>query len=1192
MKVKKRLLSVITAVLCILSMVMPVSAADVPRVTFDNSKNTTPDLYITKQVRSADDRYEMPDTEFGFVLKLNGALAREKQYRVFDEDGQEVFNYDDTTGTNVKVPFETTRSGNFTLLGGQTARFEYVGEGVQYEVTEDEAEGWTQVTPAAGVSLKGTVAAEGTTATFVNEYQPSSAAAQTAQLKVVKNISFPAGYELPEAAADDEFSYTLTLAGKPYASQPYTVTDNATGNAVSEGVTDADGRFTLPGNCTATFKEVTTEQDYEITEDPAEGWRVVGSDTRRGAVKAPATTEYYTNVQASFLVSKSVRGGDPADDGFIFTLMDNRSREWAGAQYYLYNADGTLADQTLRATDAKGAFALKSGQAALFVGIPSGTAYQVREDAAAGYIQRVPVNAEGYRDMVVTDSVEELTFVNEKEEDPGRLTVTKRVASTNGDQPLSGDVFNFILTTDDGVPVSGAVYAIAEGSGESTYETGKDGSFSLKANQTARFRDLPEDGYKVKEVLDADGEYANEQSEQTGALGPDGLALVFTNSYTPKVLTDIHIMKTDTEGKALEGAKFALYTNAELEDPIAEETTDNGGEITFTGLKLGTYYLKETEAPEGYLTAEKAMKIELSRVNREEGFKLKVDGQEYGEGGDGAVYFEQDGEDTQTVYLTIENKEKADIRYNFGNSSHPEITLPETDSVEKGTTGFDPADPADHDDYIFDGWYYDPDYEEAYDPDKPIDEDLDLYGKWTRKTVTVTYEWADPEQAPDGQNPPEEEIVYKNEAYTAQGMTTVENWIFKGWYTDKECTSKYVDGTYLQSDLVLYGKWEQTDFVITAANLTAYTGGDSLNGDSFPTARYVVGAAEGIDITEYTFRTADGQEFEVAELGTEMTIPELQENYIYAATDEDLEDDSLAGIYDIEAVNAPVTAVDGEGNEVNVTYVSGQLIVRHVSDEEAALEELHTLTTPVVSTEPSRPVETPTAVIEEGSLIRTNGRDELGLLGTEDEGASIALFHDAILGEADGDTSRSEMLRNRAMELIREGSIDDYNIELVYLDLVNTNDGNVWVSSSKGSTVYLPYPEGTDRNTDFGLIHYKGLHREYGIGRVQDVVTEIAEAELEAVKIEKTDEGIRFFIPESGFSPFGLVWAKDSGDVPVKPGDATTPDDGQIATPTTNQGIVRTGDDTAVWPWVAAAAAAAAVIAAGIAVYRRRRTGR
>lgn len=1228
MKIKKSLLSVITAVLCILSMAMPVSAAGTSRITFNNVKNTNPDLYITKQVRNADDRYEMPDDRFSFVLKLDGNLAAEKEYRVFNEDGQEVFKYADGESTedkSNKERFLTSRSGNFTLLGGQTARFEYVGEGVQYEVTESETKGWTQVTPAAGVSLKGTVAAEGSTATFVNEYQPSVPAAQTAQLKVVKNISFPAGYEMPEAASDAVFSYTVTVAGKAYAGQPYTVTDNTTGSTVSEGVTDADGGFTLPGNCTATFEEVTTEQDYEIRETPADGWRVAGSDTRRGAVKAPATTEYYTNVQASFLVSKSVRGEAPEGESFTFTLLNNRNNVWAGARYYLYNSGGALADQDLRQTGEDGKFTLEPGQAALFVGIPAGTAYHVREDAAAGYIQRVPVTADGYRDKVVTDSVEELTFVNEKEETKGLLTVTKKVDSENGDQPLTSDEFTFTLAKEAGdgtyAPVENAVYAVAEGSSESTYKTDAKGTFTLKANQTARFRDLEKGTYQVTETVAKDGEYTISENDavKEGELGADGLNIEFVNQYRPIVLTDLKIQKTDADGNVLEGAKFGLSMSSQMTDPAYAAESDANGTIVFQDLKLGTYYLKELSAPDEYLVSDKVTEIELSRVNREDGFKLTVDGKEYGTDESGEIYFTQDSEDTQTVHLTIENKKKADITYEYGNGEHPDVDLPEPDSVEQGTTGFEPEDPEADEDYTFDGWFYDPEGTEPFDPEKPVDGDTTLYGKWTPQTVTVSYEWADPENVPSDAELPADQPVRKGQPYTAERMETKENWVFKGWFTDPECTVPFADGMELNGDITLYGKWERTDFVITAVDLTAYTGGDSIDGDSFPAPRYIVSAAEGVDITGYTFRTVDGQEFTVEETGKEILIPELHENYVYTAIDEGMEDDSLAGIYSIENSNGPVQAVDEEGNETAVSYAAGRLTVRHVSDHEVALNELESITTDVVSTDPEAPVKTPTAVIEEGSEIKTNGIESLGVVGTEDEPANIALLHDHLLGTREGDNSRQALLEGRAMELLGEGSRkEDYNFQMTYLDLVNTNDGNVWVSSSKGSTVYLPYPEGTDKDTDFLLVHYQGLHREYGIGKVPDVEVSVANSVLESVKFEKTDAGIRFFIPESGFSPFALVWAK-SGDVPggtdeipdgtdetpgetpgkplnptIKPGETVKPAPQPAYTPTTNQekAAVKTGDSTDIILWAVISAAALAVIAAGAVVYRRRRSGR
>ena len=91
-------------------------------------------MCIRDSVESADDRYEVPkDVAFKFVLKLNGKLANKEQYRVFNENGDEVYNHQDGTissETTNKIPFMTDRNGNFTLYGGYTAKFEYVGNGV------------------------------------------------------------------------------------------------------------------------------------------------------------------------------------------------------------------------------------------------------------------------------------------------------------------------------------------------------------------------------------------------------------------------------------------------------------------------------------------------------------------------------------------------------------------------------------------------------------------------------------------------------------------------------------------------------------------------------------------------------------------------------------------------------------------------------------------------------------------------------------------------------------------------------------------------------------------------------------------------------------------------------------------------------------------------------------------------------
>lgn len=1175
MKFKKKLIRMMLVVLCILSMVLPVCAEETtPRITFENVKNTNPDLYISKQVENADDRYEMPDTRFTFTLKLNGSLAEKLKYQVFDESGKEVFKYKDGESTedkSGKLQFTTTRSGDFTLLGGQTARFEYVGQGVQYEVVEKEVDGWTQISPVAGTSIKGTVAPTGSSAVFTNLYEPVIAGQDTADLKIVKNVSYPDGYELPENAS---FGFVLKIGGKAYADQPYTVIDNRSGQTVNAGKTDENGRFVLPQNSTAMFVAIAAESDYEITEEETDGWRTVGKVVQKGAVKAPLTTVHYTNAKASFVVSKSLTDGT-SEDNFTFTLLNNKNNVWSGAQYYLYGSDGKLLTKDLQQTGSDGKFQLKAGQSAMFIGMPAGTVYRVKEDAQIGYVQKIPVSAEGYTNMAVTDSVEKLTFVNELKNMKETLSVSKKIQSTTGEEPLQTDEFTFVLKEKNGgTPVQNAIYAITQGDSESTFKTDKDGQFTLKANQTARFSDLKQGEYIVEEIQ-LPTEYSIEESDRIkeGVLGENGLAFEFTNQYKPQVLSDLIIHKQDENGKGLKGATFGLFSSSSLTDPISTAVSDEEGKIKFTNLRLGTYYLAEIEAPEGYALLENAVKVELKRESREQGFELIVDGKNYGKDDSKNAWFKPINADQQTVHIRVDNKRSVKVSYQFGIGEHPELQLPSEKVLVKGTTGFQPELPPEVSGYTFEGWYYEQNCENKFDSKNAIEEDLVLYGKWVPQTVKVTYHWGKGAETPKDAKLPETQIVRKEQPYTAERITTFENWYFIGWYTDSDCKTAYVDGTVLHDDLDLYGKWQKADMILRSVDLTSYTGGDSISKDSFPTARFVLTVNKGINVEKLIFHTSDGKTFKIAEseVGKELVIPELIENCVCKKVEKDCKDDRVAGIYTIELKNAPITAETADGQRIKVTYDPGQLVVRYVSNPDIALTELEKIATDVEYGEPSDIVKTPIAYLNKNTEITTNGIGGLGLLGTGDEKANIALLHDDILVKGDNTQVYKDMLKKRAMELLPSNSKpSDYNFDYVYLDLINTNDGNVWVSSSRGSTIYLPYPEGTGEDTDFLLIHYKGMHREYGIGIVPNVEISIANAELENMKIEKTKFGIKCYVKEGGFGPFGLIWKQEVSEKPssesmkpIKP----PKHDNEIYTPTINHAI-KTGDTTNIGVWI------------------------
>lgn len=110
-----------------------------------------------------------------------------------------------------------------------------------------------------------------------------------------------------------------------------------------------------------------------------------------------------------------------------------------------------------------------------------------------------------------------------------------------------------------------------------------------------------------------------------------------TKTYTWSFNIFKYFMK-GTEEKALDGAKFILYrkasTNSENENEYAVMDTNGkikswstdetnatvltspvSGKLTMSGLANGTYYLKETEAPQGYNSLENDIEIMITAAN-------------------------------------------------------------------------------------------------------------------------------------------------------------------------------------------------------------------------------------------------------------------------------------------------------------------------------------------------------------------------------------------------------------------------------------------------------------------------------------------------------------------------------------------------------------------------------------------------
>ena len=630
MKYLKRIGVILLAAFCMVAGMQVVQADENTRVTFKNEENKTPDLFITKHVESADDRYEIPkDVPFHFVIKLNGKLANKEQYRVFNEKGDEVFNHSDGTissDTTNKIPFMTDRNGNFTLYGEHTAKFEYVGNGVSYEIFELPQENFQQISPAAGTSATGTIKPDGSRVEFVNLYVPN-VEKKTTDLVVTKRISYPQGYVFEE---ETSFHFILKLEGKPYANEIYTIKDNVSGEELKEVRTDETGKFTLKGGQSAVFKEIKTNIDYEVTEETADGWRVIGDVKQSGATQAPVTAVQYTNAIASFGVNKTLSDNSTSEDTFRFLLMDHTKKAWSGARYYLYNSvSGKRVDDQTYETDEHGYFTLKANQTAIFIGIEPGTLYDVQEEAKPGYIQKTPVSTTGYEDKVVGDNVEILPFVNEPIKEEGILSVTKLIENTTDEIPMDDIKFTFVLSRKNGEvyePVKDAIYVIPIGNSESTYKTNEQGEFQLKGNQTVFFKGLRQgETYKVEEKQ-TNVEYVIKTEQQEDKLDKN-ISFTFTNVYTPKKL-DLYLSKMNHDKEALEGAEFTLYSNEEMTNIVGSYVSEDKEGLFIEDLRAGTYYLKETRSPKGYKLLEGIIKLEITREEGTGKLLVKVNGKD------------------------------------------------------------------------------------------------------------------------------------------------------------------------------------------------------------------------------------------------------------------------------------------------------------------------------------------------------------------------------------------------------------------------------------------------------------------------------------------------------------------------------------------------------------------------------------
>lgn len=364
---------------------------------------------------------------------------------------------------------------------------------------------------------------------------------------------------------------------------------------------------------------------------------------------------------------------------------------------------------------------------------------------------------------------------------------------------------------------------------------------------------------------------------------------------------------------------------------------------------------------------------------------------------------------------------------------------------------------------------------------------------------------------------------------------------------------------------VVFVQEKQPSGIITVvpANLTAYMGGDggyesvvdeegNVVGEentSLPRPIFKVTGPENVDLKTLIFENEESKntwKLEPASEGssyyrfvpvkgdTEVRVQydggdvPVTEDHFTPALEGDVFKEYTVTIYSGNTSGDNVEAGYG-GKHYTVITGAGILTVRAVNNEqdEAVTEIQESVTTPTSGSA--------VAVEPEGGTTYTLNDTDVQL---PDEAVPSLLFDDII--EDVGSTARTDALKDKADETIGSES-ENRQYEIKYLDLVDANNGNAWITSRNGIDIYWAYPAGTSSSTEFTLLHFKGLHRDGANSGYN--VSDINSVDPEEVTIEKTANGIKFHVKSGSFSPFALVWEEAAVTPPVTPSEPADPDD-------------------------------------------------
>ena len=322
-------------------------------------------------------------------------------------------------------------------------------------------------------------------------------------------------------------------------------------------------------------------------------------------------------------------------------------------------------------------------------------------------------------------------------------------------------------------------------------------------------------------------------------------------------------------------------------------------------------------------------------------------------------------------------------------------------------------------------------------------------------------------------------------------------------------------------------------FILQPLELTKYvadgdhSGVEGSTDNCFPEPRFT---------TDFDLNDVKVNGKEVQELP--FTIKYYQQDE--SGTEMEIDDDHAPGSYIARVIfNAEIEPEEVTIKGCPVEIEDSYLHIRGVSDV-ADMDNIDNLASKVVDTAPTEKVGEAVAVMPKGMAYLVNNLEGQKPI----DSADIRLLHDELLSAAAGEDPFMKVLQQRLEGTLEGATTSDVKVEadpnrqyaMKYLDLIDANDSNLLVCAQGAYDIYLPYPAGTDQNTEFALYRFDDLNRTYTqADSGEGALDNIKKTSIRKVEVTNEKAGIKFTVPadfasEKNYSigAMALTWVKES----------------------------------------------------------------